>query len=78
MDNSGSNIGAIRVYNQRSFFKIMIRQCKYLSNIVEQDHRFVKRRIINGLGFKDFEIAKRTLIEIEFVHMLRNRLLILM
>lgn len=73
IDKSGSNIVAIRVYNQRSFSKIVIWQCKYLNNIVEQDHRFVKWRIINGLGFKDFESAKRTLSGIEVVHMLRNR-----
>jgi transposase, IS6 family len=28
-----------------------LRQCKYLNNIVEQDHRFIKRRVNPGLGF---------------------------
>jgi putative transposase len=73
IDKSGLNIGAIRVYNQRSFSKIVIRQCKYLNNIVEQDHRFIKWRILNGLGFKNFESAKRTLSGIEVVHMLRKK-----
>lgn len=45
IDKSGSNIGAIKVYNKRSFSRIKIRQCKYLNNIVEQDHRFIKWRI---------------------------------
>ena len=54
IDKSGSNTGAIKVYNKRSFSKIEIRQCKYLNNIVEQDHRFIKWRIQNGLGFKKF------------------------
>ncbi|MFV8344229.1 IS6 family transposase [Flavobacterium sp. XS2P39] len=76
IDKSGSNIGAIRVYNQRSFSKIVIRQCKYLNNIVEQDHRFIKWRILNGLGFKNFESAKRTLSGIEVVHMLRKKQMI--
>lgn len=76
IDKSGSNIGAIRVYNQRSFSKIVIRQCKYLNNIVEQDHRFIKWRILNGLGFKNFESAKRTLSGIEVVHMLRKKQII--
>jgi putative transposase len=76
IDKSGSNIGAIRVYNQRSFSKIMIRQCKYLNNIAEQDHRFIKWRILNGLGFKNFESAKRTLSGIEVVHMLRKKQMI--
>ncbi len=72
IDKSGSNRGAIKVYNKRSFSNIKIRQCKYLNNIVEQDHRFIKWRIQNGLGFKSFESAKRTLAGIEVVHMLRK------
>ncbi len=76
IDKSGSNIGAIRVYNQRSFSKIVIRQCKYLNNVVEQDHRFIKWRILNGLGFKNFESARRTLSGIEVVHMLRKKQMI--
>jgi putative transposase len=72
IDKSCSNTAAIKVYNKRSFSKIKIRQCKYLNNIVEQDHRFIKWRIQNGLGFKSFESAKRTLSGIEVVHMLRK------
>ncbi|MFH6996067.1 DDE-type integrase/transposase/recombinase [Flavobacterium sp. FlaQc-48] len=40
--------------------------------MVEQDHRFIKWRIQNGLGFKSFESARRTLSGIEVVHMLRK------
>ena len=72
IDKSGSNTAAITVYNKRSFSKIRIRQCKYLNNVVEQDDRFIKWRIQNGLGFKSFESAKRTLSGIEVVHMLRK------
>ncbi|MBE0392453.1 IS6 family transposase [Flavobacterium sp. PL002] len=72
IDKSGFNISAIRVYNKRSFSNIKIRQCKYLNNIVEQDHLFIKWRIQNGLGFKSFEFAKRTLGGIQGVHMLRK------
>ncbi|KFF02871.1 IS6 family transposase [Flavobacterium reichenbachii] len=72
IDKSGSNTSAIRVYNKRSFSNIKIRQCKYLNNIVEQDHRFIKWRIENGLGFKSFASARRTLAGIEVVHMLRK------
>lgn len=43
IDKSGSNTSAIRVYNKRSYSNIEIRQCKYLNNIVEQDHRFIKK-----------------------------------
>ncbi|MFH6991189.1 DDE-type integrase/transposase/recombinase [Flavobacterium sp. FlaQc-48] len=58
IDKNGSNTSAIRVYNKRSFSNIKIRQCKYLNNIIEQDHRFIKWRIQNGLGFKSFESAR--------------------
>ncbi len=76
IDKSGSNKHAIRVYNKRSLAKIETRQCKYLNNIVEQNHRFVKKRITRGLGFKEFESARRTLSGIEIVHMIRKNKLI--
>ncbi len=75
IDKSGSNSSAIRVYNKRALAtksRIKVRKCKYLNNIVEQDHRFIKRRIVQGLGFKEFESAKRTLSSIEIVHMIRK------
>jgi putative transposase len=60
IDTSGSNYSAIRVVNRRnnSVNKIKIRQCKYLNNRFEQDHRNIKRRISICTGFKDFESAK--------------------
>ena len=48
------------------------RQCKYLNNIVEQDHRNVKRRISITTGFKEFESAQRTLAGIEVVNIIRK------
>jgi len=54
------------------FIVIEIRQCTYLNNIVEQDHRFIKWRIQQGLGFKEFESARRTIAGIEIVHMLKK------
>ena len=72
IDKSGSITAAIKVYNKGSLSKIKIRQCKYGNNIIEQDHRFIKWRIQNGLGFKSFESARRTLRGIEVVHMLRK------
>ena len=61
IDKSGANIAAIQLYNRRNYSNIKIRQCKYLNNIVEQDHRMIKWRIMIGLGFKEFESAKRTI-----------------
>jgi len=72
IDKSGTNKSAIKLYNKRSFTNIEIRQCKYLNNIVEQDHRFIKWRIQQGLGFKNFESARRTLCGIEIVHMIKK------
>jgi len=43
-----------------------------LNNIVEQDHRMIKWRIMLGLGFKNFESAKRTIAGIEIVHMIKK------
>ena len=79
IDKSGTNSSAIRVYNRRALAtksRIKIRQCKYLNNIVEQDHRFIKKRIVQGLGFKEFESARRTLVGVEIVHMLRKNQMI--
>jgi putative transposase len=54
---------------------ISIRQVKYLNNVVEQDHRGVKRVTRPTLGFKSFEAAQGTLVGIELMHMIRKRLL---
>lgn len=75
IDKSGSNSSAIGVYNKRALAtksRIKTRKCKYLNNIIEQDHRFIKWRIVQGLGFKEFESAKRTLTGIEIVHMIKK------
>jgi IS6 family transposase len=49
-----------------------LRQCKYVNNIVEQDHRLVKRRANPGLGFGAFATAQRTIQGYEAMHMLRK------
>jgi transposase-like protein len=49
-----------------------LRQCKYLNNVVEQDHRFIKRRVNPGLGFDSFRTAQRTLRGYETMHMIRK------
>lgn len=50
----------------------LLRQCKYLNNIVEQDHRFIKRRVNPGLGFGTFSTAQQTIQGYEAMHMLRK------
>ncbi|MDA9057611.1 DDE-type integrase/transposase/recombinase, partial [Flavobacteriaceae bacterium] len=76
IDKSGSNKAAIKLYNRRNYSNIKIRQCKYLNNIVEQDHRMIKWRIMLGLGFKEFESAKRTISGIEVVRMIKKNQLV--
>jgi transposase-like protein len=51
---------------------VELRQVKYLNNIVEQDHRFIKRRVKPGLGFFSLETAWRTLQGYEVMHMVRK------
>jgi len=50
----------------------VVRQIKYLNNIVEQDHRAVKRVTRPMLGFKSFQSAKNVLAGIELMHMIRK------
>ena len=45
---------------------------KYLNNIVEQDHRFIKRRVKPGLGFGSYPTAWRTIQGYEVMHMIRK------
>ena len=49
---------------------IQIRQIKYLNNIVEQDHRFIKKRIRSMLGLKSFRTATFILAGVEAMHMI--------
>lgn len=49
-----------------------LRQCKYLNNIVEQDHRRIRRLLRPGLGFGGFWTARRTLAGFEAMAMIRK------
>ena len=49
-----------------------LRQKKYLNNIIEQDHRAIKRLTKAGMGFKSFNTARRTLRGFEAMNMLRK------
>ncbi len=52
---------------------IQIRQVKYLNNIVEQDHRFIKKRVRLMLGLKLFYTATYILSSIEAMHMIKKK-----
>ena len=77
IDKSGANTAALKEINAAlrkvgSDRRIRVFRSKYLNNIVEQDHRGVKRRIRPMLGFKSFRSATATLDGIETAHMIRK------
>ncbi len=49
-----------------------LRRVKYLNNVIEQDHRFIKKKVRASLCFKSFHTAERTLEGIEAMHMIRK------
>ncbi len=55
---------------------VELRQVKYLNNLIEQDHRFIKRLVKPGMGFFSLETAKRTLQGYEIMNMMRKGQLI--
>ena len=72
IDKSGANTAAVESYNTEHDAGIELRQVKYLNNIVEQDHRAIKRMTRPMLGFKSFWSASITLAGIELMHMIRK------
>jgi len=76
IDGSAANEAAIKSYNEEHGTAIAIRQIKYLNNIVEQDHRGVKRITRPMLGCKAFDAAQGTLAGIELMHMIKKRQLV--
>ena len=72
IDKSGANTAAVRGLIADSGVAIELRQCKYLNNLVEQDHRAIKRLTRPMLGFKDFHSAAKLIAGIETMHMIRK------
>ena len=77
IDKSGANNAGLENINLLFFFAglyylIDIIQVKYLNNIVEQDHRLIKKITKPMLGFKAFHSARATLAGIEVAHMIRK------
>ena len=78
IDKSGANLAGLRWTNVILKFVngsklIKILQVKYLNNIVEQDHRFIKKLTRPMMGFKSFRSASATLQGIEVANMIRKR-----
>ncbi len=72
IDQSGANTAGLKQVNRDNKTRIKIRQCKYLNNIIEQDHRRIKRLTRPMLGFKNFHAAQRTLAGIEVMAMIKK------
>ena len=77
IDKSGANLAGLQAVNVILKFTgdgrtIEIRQVKYLNNILEQDHRFIKRITGPMMGFKAFHSAAATIAGIEAAHMIRK------
>ena len=77
MDKSGANYVGLENINMLlmlpgliSFVEIL--QVKYLNNLIEQDHRFIKKIANPMMGFKAFHSAKATIDGIETAHMIRK------
>ena len=87
VDTEGQTVGflltarrdkaAMDEINAQGKSQIVIRQVKYLNNLVEQDHRAIKRVTRPMLNFKSFRSAKSVLAGIELMHMIRKGQLIL-
>ena len=72
IDKSGANTAAIEGIRADSGADIEMRQSKYLNNLIEQDHRAVKRIVRAMLGFKNFRCARALIAGIETMHMIKK------
>jgi putative transposase len=72
MDKSDANKTAIDEINACRDIPIVVRQVKHLNNIVEQDHRAVKRVTRPMCNFKSFRPARNVLAGTELMHMIRK------
>jgi transposase-like protein len=72
IDQIGSNTAAIEADNEECEQAIEIRPCKYLNNIIEPDHGWVKNKTGSALGFQAFYSADARLQGIELIPMIRQ------
>lgn len=72
IDKSGANTADIESAKADACVDILMRQNKYLNNIIEQDHQAIKLITRPMLGFKSFWSARIIIAEIETMHMIRK------
>ena len=51
---------------------VSVRKSKYMNNIIEQDHRFIKRKVRPMLSFMSLKSAENTILGIEIMHMIKK------
>ena len=77
VDKSGANKAALDHFNKPGFLtgkrKFILGQFKYLNNIVEQDHRHIKRITSPMGGFRKMHTAARTIAGIELMNMIKKK-----
>jgi transposase-like protein len=74
LDGNAASHRALRVLRQENpdWQSVQIRSRRYLNNIVEQDHRAIKRRCAPMLALKSFRTAAVTLAGVELAHRIRK------
>ncbi|MGG5737361.1 DDE-type integrase/transposase/recombinase [Bacillus cereus group sp. IBL03679] len=69
-DKAPALLCAFKKLKEQGFYKHTTCTIKHLNNLIEQDHRHVKRRFAKSAGFQNFRHASRTIKGIETVHAL--------
>lgn len=74
IDKNGANTAALATLNAEKpdEKKMTIRQSKYPNNMIEQDHRNIKRHTQLIMGFKSFRLAHTLIAGIELLHMIQK------
>jgi transposase-like protein len=75
IDGNAASHRALRLLRQENpdWRSVVVRSRRYLNNIVEQDHRAIKRRCAPMLALKSFRTAAITLAGVELAHRIRKR-----
>ena len=72
IDKSGVNTAAVQSLVADTGLTIELRQSKYLNNLIEQDHRAIKRRTRPMMGFGAFHTATKLIAGIETMHAIKK------
>jgi transposase-like protein len=75
LDGNAASHRALRLLGNEDpkWKSVEVRSCRYLNNVVEQDHRAIKRRCASMLGLKSFRTAAITFAGVELANRIRKR-----